>query len=145
MRNKSHWVQFFDGHAPQYLNNAFTKNTIAEVEFVLEELKLPAGSKILDMGCGPDATRWNWPGAAARSRGLTYRPGCWPWRRKPPERPVSPGWVGESARLCAHGTSHLAALGRYDVQHLWGETAGKWGRRRVELDEFETTVVARKS
>lgn len=52
MRQRSHWEEFFDGHAPQYLNNAFTKNTVAEIDFVLEELKLATGRKILDMGCG---------------------------------------------------------------------------------------------
>lgn len=43
---------FFDAHAPHYMNNAFTKNTIKEVDFVIEELKLPMGSTILDVGCG---------------------------------------------------------------------------------------------
>ncbi len=46
------WQQFFDGHAPFYMDNVFTKNTIKEVYFLLKELKLPTGSYILDMGCG---------------------------------------------------------------------------------------------
>ena len=48
----SKWEQFFNGHAPIYMNNGFTKNTLAEVDFLIEELKLPSGSSILDMGCG---------------------------------------------------------------------------------------------
>lgn len=44
--------RFFDGHAPIYLENCFTKNTIAEVDFLERELALPKGSYILDVGCG---------------------------------------------------------------------------------------------
>jgi len=32
----------------------------------------------------------------------------------------------------------------FQVLHLWGGTAGNWGRRAVELDEMEIMVVARK-
>lgn len=50
--SKNNWETFFDGHAPHYMNNGFTKNTVAEVDFVLDELKFPIGSAILDVGCG---------------------------------------------------------------------------------------------
>ena len=46
------WEFFFDHHAPHYLDNIFTKNTLEEVEFIIEELMLPSGSHILDIGCG---------------------------------------------------------------------------------------------
>jgi cyclopropane fatty-acyl-phospholipid synthase-like methyltransferase len=49
---KNEWEKFFDGHAPVYMDNVFTKNTLEEVDFLLEEFKLPPGSRILDMGCG---------------------------------------------------------------------------------------------
>ena len=52
MTRRNEWEEFFDGHAPVYMDNSFTKNTVEEVEFVLEELGLPAGSRILDVGCG---------------------------------------------------------------------------------------------
>ncbi|WXG44693.1 MAG: class I SAM-dependent methyltransferase [Promethearchaeati archaeon SRVP18_Atabeyarchaeia-1] len=52
MGPENEWEQFFDGHAPAYMSNTFTRNTIKEVDFVLEELKLPIGSRILDIGCG---------------------------------------------------------------------------------------------
>ncbi len=42
----------FDAHAPIYDENIFTKNTIQEVDFLLEEFQLAPGSSILDMGCG---------------------------------------------------------------------------------------------
>jgi len=49
---KSTWEAFFDAHAPVYADNVFTKNTAAEVSFVLEELSPPPGGAILDVGCG---------------------------------------------------------------------------------------------
>jgi SAM-dependent methyltransferase len=49
---KTSWERFFDAHAPVYMDNVFTKNTIREVDFLLEELALHPGSSILDVGCG---------------------------------------------------------------------------------------------
>src|SRR3990170_3609765 len=46
------WRAFFDGHAPSYMQNVFTRNTRAEVEFLVEELRLTTGDRVLDMGCG---------------------------------------------------------------------------------------------
>jgi cyclopropane fatty-acyl-phospholipid synthase-like methyltransferase len=48
----SGWQTFFDGHAPQYEQNIFTRNTLAEVEFLIEELELKEGASLLDVGCG---------------------------------------------------------------------------------------------
>jgi cyclopropane fatty-acyl-phospholipid synthase-like methyltransferase len=52
MNARNEWEEFFDGHAPAYMENVFTKNTLAEVDFIIEELKLPQGCRILDVGCG---------------------------------------------------------------------------------------------
>jgi len=52
MTRRNEWEEYFDGHAPVYIQNSFTKNTVKEVDFLLEELKLPPGSRILDLGCG---------------------------------------------------------------------------------------------
>lgn len=52
MTAKSTWESFFDAHAPIYEDNVFTKNTVHEVDFLLEELHLPPGGAILDVGCG---------------------------------------------------------------------------------------------
>lgn len=49
-RNK--WEEFFDGHAPVYMDNSFTRNTVQEVDFILKELRLPLRNCILDVGCG---------------------------------------------------------------------------------------------
>jgi len=52
MQEKSVWEEFFDAHAPIYEQNEFTKNTLREVDFLLEELQLFPGASILDVGCG---------------------------------------------------------------------------------------------
>lgn len=52
LKEKSTWEEFFDAHAPVYEDNVFTKNTIREVDFLIEELSLPPGGSILDIGCG---------------------------------------------------------------------------------------------
>ncbi|MBM3501740.1 MAG: methyltransferase domain-containing protein, partial [Armatimonadetes bacterium] len=46
------WRAFFDGHAPAYMQNVFTRNTQAEVAFLVDVLRLPPGARILDLGCG---------------------------------------------------------------------------------------------
>jgi cyclopropane fatty-acyl-phospholipid synthase-like methyltransferase len=46
------WKEFFDAHAPHYLENVFTKNTLEEVAFLIRALHLSGGERILDMGCG---------------------------------------------------------------------------------------------
>lgn len=52
MPKKNSFIEFFDAHAPLYEENVFTKNTVNEVDFLLEELELPQGASILDVGCG---------------------------------------------------------------------------------------------
>ncbi len=46
------WQTFFASHAPVYDDNVFTKNTLFEVDFLLEELQVSPGARILDVGCG---------------------------------------------------------------------------------------------
>ena len=52
MADKTTWERFFDAHAPVYEENVFTKNTLREVDFLLDELSLQPGGSILDVGCG---------------------------------------------------------------------------------------------
>jgi hypothetical protein len=32
----------------------------------------------------------------------------------------------------------------FHPEHIWGGTAGNWGRRNINLDEIEVMIVARK-
>jgi cyclopropane fatty-acyl-phospholipid synthase-like methyltransferase len=52
MKTEKPWAKFFDGHAPYYDENCFTKNTIAEVQFLTDALGLSPGAAVLDVGCG---------------------------------------------------------------------------------------------
>lgn len=46
------WQEFHDLEAPIYDDFDYTRNTVYEVEFLIEELGLSAGASILDVGCG---------------------------------------------------------------------------------------------
>lgn len=47
------WKQFFnEWQAEQYEDYCFTKDTLNEIAFLMEELNVPAGAAILDVGCG---------------------------------------------------------------------------------------------
>lgn len=52
MENNYGWEYFFDKHADEYMDNIFTKNTGAEVDFLEAEFKLKKGDSVLDVGCG---------------------------------------------------------------------------------------------
>ncbi len=39
----------------------------------------------------------------------------------------------------------LFQLARMSVLNIWGGTAGNWGKRAIQLDEFEIMVVAQKA
>lgn len=242
----SAWQDFFDYHAPRYLENSFTKGTLAEVDFLVEELNLPPGSAILDMGCGTGRHALELAKHGYRLTGLDISDGMLEEAAKAArEAEVEVEWVhADAARfnatqaydgaicICEGGFSLLgmeddpevhdlgvlramsAALrpgspliltvpngfrkirefkqddvegGKFDpftlvetftmtvedprghrevlvrergylpgdlkrmleeagfeVQHIWGGTAGNWGRRVLELDEVEIMVVARK-
>jgi SAM-dependent methyltransferase len=49
-----HWFETVADHLQEaYLRYAFTRNTSQEVDGVIRDLKLQAGDKVLDVGCGP--------------------------------------------------------------------------------------------
>lgn len=50
--SKSNWQEFFDGYAPVYMGECFVTNTIAEVDFIIEETGIAPGARVLDIGCG---------------------------------------------------------------------------------------------
>jgi 2-polyprenyl-3-methyl-5-hydroxy-6-metoxy-1,4-benzoquinol methylase len=46
------WKEFFRHEADQYDDEPFTQATEQEVAFLIEQLRLPKGASILDVGCG---------------------------------------------------------------------------------------------
>jgi cyclopropane fatty-acyl-phospholipid synthase-like methyltransferase len=245
MSAKTTWEKFFDAHAPVYNENVFTKNTLAEVDFLIDELGLATGASILDVGCGTgrhavelakrgfavtgvdlsaemlaqassaakaagvrvelvhaDATTFSLPAkfdaAICLCEGsfgllgqgddpieqplailtnisrclkpdakvlLTVLSGCRLIRMYqnsdvaegrfdpfsivesgtlPPREGMEPvptrerGFIGTELRL-------LCRLAGLSIEHMWGGTAGNWGHRPLDLDEYEIMIVARKT
>ncbi len=52
MPDQRTWKELFDGHAPRYSENVFTKWTSTEVTFLEEICSLSPGNSVLDIGCG---------------------------------------------------------------------------------------------
>lgn len=50
--NEPVWKQFFDTHAPHYMENVYVTATEAEIAFIANEFGLNGGERILDVGCG---------------------------------------------------------------------------------------------
>lgn len=247
MTRKNEWEIFFDAHAPVYMENSFTKNTIEEVNFILEELGLPPGSHILDVGCGTGRHSVELAKRGYKVTGIDISAGMLSEAKKAASKAgVEVEWVHSDASkftssrsfdasicLCEgafgllgkddnpleHELSILrninavlkpdkkliltalngfrmirdhsqedvekgqfdpislveVSLQEYDTaegkksvllkergfvptelaillrqagflaEHIWGGTAGNWGKRKVDLDEMEIMVVARKA
>jgi 2-polyprenyl-3-methyl-5-hydroxy-6-metoxy-1,4-benzoquinol methylase len=246
MTSHNQWEEFFDSHAPHYMQNPFTKNTLAEVDFLLEVLELAPGTSILDKGCGTGRHAIELAKRGYRVTGVDISSGMLAEAEKSArEANVIIEWIRSDATqfratrqfdaaicLCeaAFGllstnedpVEHDKAIlrnistalkprgpfllttfnaiaklrqltqedvdqGRFDpatmieesdqeldlpegkktvhviehyytpseltwllqqqglaVEHIWGGTAGKWGRREINLDEIEVMVMARK-
>lgn len=245
MKKKHGWEDFFDWHAPQYMENCFVQATLAEVDFLLDVLDIPDVGSILDIGCGTgrhsvelakrgykmtgvdisagmlaqaeaaaaqagvevefihaDATKFRsdklfdaaiclcegafnlsdldenpieHDEAILRNISSALKPGAgfllttlngFKKIREHTQEDVDSGRfdpfmlttmmeeidlpVGKKqVRLKEKGylPQELDRLLRqcgFEVKHIWGGTAGNWGRRSVKLDEFEIMVVAGK-
>ena len=246
MAAKSDWETFFDGHAPEYMHNSFTRDTLNEAAFLVGELNVPQGSQILDVGCGTgrhavELAKRGFQvtgvdlssGMLAQAQDAARRAGVEvTWIHADATRFSSPRLFDAAVCLCEGAFSLLSleddphehdrmiltavdaalkpgarfiltalnglakirqftqedvASGRFDpltlvetftvdwetpegrrslqvrergylpqelaglmeqagfeVEHLWGGTAGRWGRRMVELDEIEIMAVSRK-
>src|SRR4029450_8214219 len=52
MTQVNEWQLFFDNTAPSYNDHEYAKPWKEEVDFMEEVFGLPAGSRLLDVGCG---------------------------------------------------------------------------------------------
>ncbi|MBD3169439.1 MAG: methyltransferase domain-containing protein [candidate division Zixibacteria bacterium] len=233
------WAIFFDGHAPKYNDEPFTKNTFAEVEFIINELQLRPGDTILDVGCGTGRHSVGLAKKGLKVTGIDISGGMLSEAKKASEEAgVTIEFIKADATnfklhneydaavcLCEGAFSLLGASddpiehdlnilrnihhslkpagmflltclsafklirqytdedvqsGKFDplsmteqsdvvddmrmrergyvptelrmlfdnagfeVMHIWGGTAGNWGKRAIELDEYEIMVVARR-
>ncbi|HEX7401980.1 MAG TPA: methyltransferase domain-containing protein [candidate division Zixibacteria bacterium] len=244
---RSEWQKFFDAHAPVYMDNIFTKNTVKEVDFLLKELRLPKRGSILDMGCGTgrhsielakrgykvtgvdlssgmlsqakmqaqkakvkvewvqsDATRfkskrpfdaaiclcegafgllgsaddtWEHDYAILRNINASIKPkakfiltalnGC-AMIRHYAQKDVKSGEFDPLTIVKTHPMEYetpkgkksvvlkekgfiateltiLFRLAGFEVLHIWGGTAGNWGKRKLDLDEIEIMFIGRKA
>jgi len=111
MAGESNWEKFFDGHAPVYMDNVFTKNTLEEVDFLLDELKLPPGSRILDIGCGTGRHAIELARRGYRVTGVDISSGMLAEGQKAAiEAGVSIEWVHSDATSFTSGEQFDAAL-----------------------------------
>lgn len=240
------WREFFDEHAPNYLQNAFATHTAAEVSFLVELLHLRPGTTILDVGCGvgrhsielaklgmavtgvdvskgmlaqardaalkagvdvqwieADATTWRSDllfdaaiclceggiglanldedpvrhdlailqniAASLRPNGMFVMTALngYATIRQMTDEHVADGRFDPASMLSVYEDDwalpegkktmrirerlfippEMVALLRhagFDVEHVWGGTAGEWGKRPIKLDEIEAMYVARK-
>ncbi|MGD8452088.1 MAG: methyltransferase domain-containing protein [Phycisphaerae bacterium] len=241
------WQDFFDAHAPEYMNNVFVKDTVREVAFLIELFGLPAGAKVVDFGCGTGRHSVELAAHGFAVTGIDQSSGMLNQARQAAaERGVKVDWIqaditqysppagrfDAAVCLCEGGfgllgdqddalgheatilrnihaslvpggrfvmnalnglrairthTPEDVAAGRFDpvtltvlqpmtwegpngprshnlrerwfvpselalllrgagfeIEHIWGGTAGNWGRRPIDLEEMEVMVVARK-
>ncbi len=142
LKEKSTWEEFFDAHAPVYEDNIFTKNTLPEVDFLVEELSLPAAGSILDVGCGTGRHSIE---LARRGYSVTGLDLSREMLARAVAAAEAAGVKVNLIRSDAAQFSLLFRLAGVSVVSMEGGTAGSWGRRGLDLDEIEIMIVARKT
>lgn len=210
---EARWAEFFNGHAPAYDENCFTKATLAEVDFLEEELDLKMGmlvearrkaaregvdvtwieSDAQDLSLPeqfdaaiclcegsfgllgstddpirqPRAILGNIAGALkVGAPCLLTVLNAYALSRKHTQASIEQGLFDPLALTeCSECQAPRAGEGKHlrerafvptelvllfglaglEVTHIWGGTAGNWGRRPIDLDEMEIMVVGHRA
>lgn len=105
------WVDFFDRHAPTYLQNPFTQNTQVEVPFLIEVMELQPGMRLLDVGCGAGRHAVEFAARGYRVTGVDFSPGMLREARALAERRgVTVDWIHADATTWTPPESYDAAI-----------------------------------
>ncbi len=111
MNESKPWRTFFNGHAPEYDDNIFTKATEAEIAFLLENLDLAPGAAILDVGCGTGRHAVELGKRGFRVTGLDLSEGMLAQAREKAERAgVVVEWIHGDATSFSLGARFDAAI-----------------------------------
>jgi SAM-dependent methyltransferase len=111
MTPQSEWKTFFDAHAPHYMRNCFVTNTLAEVDFLIEELGLAPGSAVLDIGCGTGRHSIELARRGYRVTGVDLSPGMLAEARKTAaDAGVDVEWIASDATRFTPAKAYDAAI-----------------------------------
>ena len=112
---QNEWQSFFDVHAPNYMEEVFTRNTAEEVEFIIKELNLKPNGSILDVGCGTGRHSIELARKGFRVTGVDISSGMLAEAKKAAERAgVSAKWIRADAARFKSKTRFDAAICLYE-------------------------------
>ena len=103
------WKDFFDRIAERYEGEIFTLNTVPEVDFIIEELKLKSGDSVLDIGCGTGRHSIELARRGFRVTGVDISPGMLAVARKNADK------AGVQVEFVECAAQDFAAVKQYDA------------------------------
>ena len=103
------WKTFFRSEAARYETEVFTKNTLAEADFIVEKLGLKPSAAVLDVGCGTGRHSVELAKRGFRMTGIDLSPDMLNEARKSCQR------AGASVELLEKDATVFDFSGRFDA------------------------------